>query len=117
KEQITLPWDFRFPNNEKARLLYRLGLDDDEVGGTDHPEMDDTEYQQISAWLHRLLSEYGGCACDLGNNCAFARFHRHYLGRTQPKSNAPKKKRKAKTQNASPTSTGRATNSRAPSEG
>lgn len=117
KEQITLPWDFRFPNNEKARLLYRLGLDDDEVGGNDHPEMDDTEYQQISAWLHRLLSEYGGCACDLGNNCAFARFHRHYLGRTQLKPNAPKKKRKLKTQNVSPTSTGYATNSRAPSEG
>ncbi|SPO05845.1 related to SET3 complex [Cephalotrichum gorgonifer] len=117
KEQITLPWDFRFPNKEKARLLYLLGLGDDEMGGAEQPEMDDTEYQQISTWLHRLLSEYGGCACDLGNDCAFVRFHRHYLSRSQPRTNASKKKRKPKTQNISPTSTGHATNSRAASEG
>lgn len=117
KEQITLPWDFRFPNKEKARLLYLLGLGDDEMGGADQPEMGDTEYQHISAWLHRLLSEYGGCACDLGSNCAFARFHRHYLSRTQSRTNVPKKKRKAKTQNVSPTGTGHAANSRAASEG
>ena len=117
REQITLPWDFRFPNKQKARLLYLLGLGDDEINGADQPEMDDIEYQHISTWLHRLLSEYGGCACDLGSNCAFARFHRHYLGRMQPKTNASKKKRKAKTQNVSPTSTGHATTSRAASEG
>ncbi|MBE3045636.1 SET domain-containing protein-lysine N-methyltransferase, partial [Candidatus Bathyarchaeota archaeon] len=117
-EQITLPWDFRFPNKEKARLLYLLGLGDDEINGADQPEMGDAEYQHISTWLHRLLSESGGCACDLGSNCAFARFHRHYLGRAQPKTSAPKKKRKAaKIQNVSPTSTGHATNSRAASEG
>lgn len=117
REQITLPWDFRFPNKEKARLLYVLGLGDDEISEVDQSEMDDAEYQHISTWLHRLLSEYGGCACDLGSNCAFARFHRHYLGRAQPKTSGPKKKRKAKTQNVSPTSTGHATNSRAASEG
>ncbi|CAI4216946.1 unnamed protein product [Parascedosporium putredinis] len=116
KEQITLAWDFRFRNEEKARWLHRLGLGDDETDGSEYPEMDDAEYETISSWLHRLLSEYGGCACDLGSNCAFARFHRHYLGRTQARANS-KKKRKAKTQNVSPTSTGYATNSRAASEG
>ncbi|PKS08826.1 hypothetical protein jhhlp_003435 [Lomentospora prolificans] len=117
KEQITLPWDFRFPNEDKARLLYLLGLGDDDMDGSEQPDMDDLEYLNISTWLHRLLSEYGGCACDLGSNCAFARFHRHYLGRTQARSNPSKKKRKVKTQNVSPTSTGYATNSRAASEG
>lgn len=116
KEQITLAWDFRFRKEEKARWLHRLGLGDDETDGSEYPEMDDAEYDTISSWLHRLLSEYGGCACDLGSNCAFARFHRHYLGRTQARANS-KKKRKAKTQNVSPTSTGYATNSRAASEG
>jgi len=117
KEQITLPWDFRFPNEEKARLLYLLGLGDDEMGASEQPDMDETEYRDISTWLHRLLSEYGGCACDLGINCAFARFHRHYLAKTQPRAAQQKKKRKAKAQNVSPTSTGYATNSRAASEG
>ncbi len=63
--------------------------------------------------------EYGGCACDLGNECAFARFHRKNYARFQSRpAAAPKKKaRKPKTQHTiSPTSTGHATNSRAASE-
>ncbi|KAL2754395.1 hypothetical protein ACRALDRAFT_2091888, partial [Sodiomyces alcalophilus JCM 7366] len=116
-EQITLPWDFRLPNSQKARMLHLIGLSDDEGTNRDEPDMDETEYQRISSWLHRVLSESGGCACDLGNNCAFARFHRQYRGRTQPRPQAAKKKaRKPKVQTISPTSTGYASNSRAASE-
>ncbi|ROT40602.1 hypothetical protein SODALDRAFT_250619, partial [Sodiomyces alkalinus F11] len=116
-EQITLPWDFRLPNTQKARMLHLIGLSDDEVINRDEPDMDEVEYQRISAWLHRVLSESGGCACDLGSNCAFARFHRQYQGRTQHRPQATKKKaRKPKVQTISPTSTGYASNSRAASE-
>ncbi|KAF9869545.1 phd finger and set domain-containing protein [Colletotrichum karsti] len=114
-EQITLPWDFRLPKTEKARILHLLGLGDDDARGHDEPDMTEAEYQRISGWVHRILSEYGGCACDLGANCAFARFHRHYQAKMQAR--PQKKKRKAKTHTISPTSTGHATNSRAASEG
>ncbi|KAF5497426.1 Inactive histone-lysine N-methyltransferase 2E [Colletotrichum siamense] len=116
-EQITLPWDFRLPKKEKARILHLLGLGDDDTRASDEPDMNDVEYQRISGWVYRILSEYGGCACDLGANCAFARFHRHYHAKMQSRPIAPKKKRKAKTHTISPTSTGQATNSRAASEG
>ncbi|KAJ0337253.1 hypothetical protein COL922a_006976 [Colletotrichum nupharicola] len=116
-EQITLPWDFRLPKKEKARILHLLGLGDDDTRASDEPDMNDVEYQRISGWVYRILSEYGGCACDVGANCAFARFHRHYHAKMQSRPIAPKKKRKAKTHTISPTSTGHATNSRAASEG
>ncbi|KAG7120473.1 SET domain-containing protein 3 like [Verticillium longisporum] len=116
-EQITLPWDFRLPKLQKARMMHLIGLGDDEVNGRDEPDMDEAEYQQTSGWLHRVLSEFGGCACDLGSNCAFARFHRHYQARSQSRSQLPKKKsRKPKVHTISPTSTGHAANSRAASE-
>ncbi|KAK4233175.1 hypothetical protein C8A03DRAFT_39138 [Achaetomium macrosporum] len=116
KEQITIPWDFRFPTTEKARALRTLGLSDDT---SDDASVDENDYQKYASWVHLILSEHGGCACNLGPECAFARFRRNYLAKTQPRANPPKsKKRKPKTQHAiSPTSTGHATNSRAPSEG
>lgn len=119
KEQITIPWDFRFPMKNKPRMLRLLGLGDEETGTQGEPEIDDLEYQTMASWVHLVLSEFGGCACDLGRDCAFARFHRNYFSGAQTRSNAPKKKsRKPKTQHAiSPTSTGHATNSRAASEG
>ena len=116
KDQITLPWDFRFPAQNKDRMLHLLGLGDDEINCHDQAEMEEVEYQLLSSWVYRILSEYGGCACDLGSDCAFARFHRQYIGRMQSRP-AKKKPRKPKAQNVSPTSTGQATNSRAPSEG
>lgn len=116
-EQITLPWDFRLEKTVCARWLHLLGLSDDDGAGQDEPELDESEYMAISNWIDRILSEYGGCACDLDNNCAFARFHRHYLfGKGQSRINK-KKSRKPKTNTISPTSTGHATNSRAASEG
>ncbi|KAF7532888.1 hypothetical protein G7Z17_g13586 [Cylindrodendrum hubeiense] len=117
-EQITLPWDFRLEKSVDARWLHLLGLSEDESSG--HPEstVDETEYMLISNWIDRILSEYGGCACDQDNNCAFARFHRQYIfGRTQARTQPKKKQRKPKTQAISPTSTSQATNSRAASEG
>jgi len=119
KEQITIPWDFRFPTTEKAHALRLLGLSDDTAGAQAEQSADESDYQKYAGWVHLILSEHGGCACNLGPECSFARFHRNYLSKTQSRPNPPKqKKRKPKAQHAiSPTSTGHATNSRAPSEG
>ncbi|KAK4458483.1 SET domain-containing protein 3 [Cladorrhinum samala] len=115
REQITIPWDFRIPNNNKERILRLIGLSDEAADSETDADLDAEEYQNLRGWIHNVLSEFGGCACNLGADCAFARFHRTWLGKTQPKRI---KKRKPKVQQAiSPTSTGHATNSRAPSEG
>lgn len=117
-EQITLPWEFRFPGTTQKRFVRLLGLGDEETNGHGAADIDQPDYLFISDWIRRILSEYGGCACDLGNDCAFARFHRNYHERVQPRSNPQKRKRaKTKTHTISPTSTGQATNSRAASEG
>lgn len=115
-DQITIAWDFRFPNPQKARLLHLLGLGDEDNGPHEKHEMDETEYRSLSAWMHLMLSEYGGCACELGNNCAFVLFHRSYHARTLGKANK-KRPRKSKAQAVSPTATGHTNNSRAASEG
>lgn len=114
-EQITIPWDFRLPKNDRERMLRLLGLDDDTTALPEFNSAEMDTYQTISSWVYTILSEYGGCACDLGPDCAFVRFHRTYITRTQPRPIATKKKsRKPKATAVSPTSTG---NSRAPSEG
>ncbi|KAF7558831.1 hypothetical protein G7046_g5319 [Stylonectria norvegica] len=117
-EPITLPWDFRLEKSVGARWLHLLGLSDDDSMVQNEPEVDAAEYTAISNWIDRILSEYGGCACDLGNNCAFARFHRHNIwNASQPRPNSKKKQRKPKTQAVSPTTTVPTTTSRAASEG
>ncbi|KAK2616437.1 SET domain-containing protein 3 [Conoideocrella luteorostrata] len=117
-EQITLPWDFRLEKSVRDRWLHLLGLsDDDSTSAQDEPELDSAEYNAISNWIDRILSEYGGCACDLDNNCAFARFHRQYFFSKGQSRGGKKKSRKTRNHTVSPTSTGHATNSRAASEG
>lgn len=121
-EQITLPWDFRFPAQFRSRFLHLLNLGDPDGPPFDGADITDEEYDQLTSVTHLVLSEYGGCACELGNDCAFARFHRNYHGRLHNQSNEVKSKkgsnaRKPKQNHASPTSTGHATNSRAASEG
>lgn len=119
-EQITLPWEFRLDKSVRPRWLSLLGLSDELASaGGEEPEMDEPEYNAISNWIDRILSEYGGCACDQGNNCAFAQFHRRYLAKSAQRAGNGKKKtsRKTRPQTLSPTSTGHATNSRAASEG
>ncbi|KAI0161786.1 hypothetical protein GGR52DRAFT_139857 [Hypoxylon sp. FL1284] len=120
-EQITIPWEFNLQKDVARRWAQLLGLGDEEASS--QPEYNEKEvetYQSIASWVHAILSEYGGCACDLGPDCAFARFHRTYLFKPQQQSKekgAKKKSRKPKTNGLSPTSNGYATNSRAPSEG
>ncbi|ORY64905.1 uncharacterized protein BCR38DRAFT_341079 [Pseudomassariella vexata] len=118
-QQITIPWDFRLPKQDGDRMLRLIGMGDDETNSQPEFDVNDLElYQTISQWLYQILSEYGGCACDLGSDCTFQQFHRHYLLRSQSQSNSSRKRpRKQKTHTISPTSTGHATNSRAPSEG
>ncbi|KAK6957368.1 hypothetical protein Daesc_000152 [Daldinia eschscholtzii] len=121
-EQITIPWEFNLQKDVARRWEQLLGLGDEEAGAQPEYNEKETEtYQSIASWVHAVLSEYGGCACDLGADCAFARFHRTYIFKPQQQSKetkgTKKKSRKAKASAISPTSTGHATNSRAPSEG
>ena len=116
-EQITIPWDIRLPKHPGARWLRILGFGDDDSSKPEDCDIDGAEYTMIASWIHSVLSEHGGCACDLGPDCAFARFHRNHYGKVQVRPNPPRKKvRKPKNHAISPTSTGHATNSRAPSE-
>ncbi|KAI1386137.1 uncharacterized protein F4822DRAFT_306370 [Hypoxylon trugodes] len=120
-EQITIPWEFNLQKDVARRWEQLLGLGDEDSGPQpDYNEKETETYQSIATWVHAILSEYGGCACDLGADCAFARFHRNYILKPQHSKDvkgAKKKPRKVKTNAVSPTSTGHATNSRAPSEG
>lgn len=112
--QITLGWTFKFRNGKRFERL--LGLEDD--NGTE-PEITEQEYDELSDLIKDVLSDYGGCACDAGNDCAFVRFHRNFrskLQQAQTQTAKPKKQRKPK-QHVSPISTGHATNSRDVSEG
>ncbi|KKA31237.1 hypothetical protein TD95_002743 [Thielaviopsis punctulata] len=117
-EQITLPWDFRIPPEQKARVMTLLGLNTDDYVRQPEPDMDHEEFELHSKWLDRVLALYGGCACDLGDNCAFKRFHRSFV-KSQSRALAAQKKkasRKAKPPAVSPTSTAPQSDSRAPSE-
>jgi hypothetical protein len=118
-EQITIAWDFRFPSHSRSRFLRLLNLGDEEGTSIDAADITDEEYDHLATMVHQVLSDHGGCACDLGPDCAFARFHRNYHGRPQAPSNGVKAKkgRKPKQSHVSPMSTGHATNSRAASEG
>ncbi|OTA99287.1 hypothetical protein M426DRAFT_68077 [Hypoxylon sp. CI-4A] len=121
-EQITIPWEFNLQKDVARRWEQLLGLGDEEASAQPYYNEKETEtYQSIAAWVHAILSEYGGCACDLGADCAFARFHRNYIlkPQQQPKETktAKKKPRKTKVNALSPTSTGPANNSGAASEG
>ncbi|TVY83594.1 SET domain-containing protein [Lachnellula suecica] len=118
-EQITVPWDFRFPSNVASRYLHALNLNDEDGAPFEGESINDEEYMQLSQMIFVVLSDHGGCACDLGNDCAFVRFHRNFHPRTHAQSNGVKSKkgRKPKQNHVSPTSTGHATNSRAASEG
>lgn len=121
-EEITLGWDFSLPQPNHQRMQRLLGLNEEDtdpnsvidiVADIDQPDLD-TLYQ----FIKRLLAEYGGCACNRGEVCAFRQFFRQYQEKLQSRPNAPKRKRaKSKPHTISPTSTGQATNSRAASEG
>jgi hypothetical protein len=118
-EQITIPWDFRFPGQYRSRYLHLLNLNDDDGAPFDGADINEEEYTLLTSTTQLVLSDHGGCACDLDNDCAFARFHRNHHGRSQTQTNGvrSKKGRKPKQNHVSPTSTGHATNSRAASEG
>ncbi|CAK7238595.1 MAG: SET domain-containing protein 3 [Sporothrix thermara] len=128
---ITIPWDFRLPYDQRDRMFRLLGLADDTTpfpsnsnSNNNHDDLDlsEDEFLSIARWISQVLSRYGGCACDLGPDCALARFLRVYSAKfQQARSSHSKKKssssRKSKSHALSPTSTGHATNSRAASEG
>ncbi|KAK8131809.1 hypothetical protein PG984_008247 [Apiospora sp. TS-2023a] len=78
-EQIMLPWDFRLPKPDSVRLLRLLGSSQDD---TPQPEFDPNDvqyYQDVASWLDQVFAMCGPCACDLGAECRFPRFHRTYI--------------------------------------
>lgn len=117
-EKITLPWDFRLPEPLQSYMERLLGRNDEENSGHPVPEIDHSGYKSLADWIWNLLSEYGGCACNGGDACAFARFRIDFEEKFQTRTSAQKRKRaKSRPNTISPTSTGQATNSRAASEG
>lgn len=117
-ETITLPWDFRLPEHLQGYMERLIGRNDDDVNGHPIPEIDHSGYRSLADWILTMLAEYGGCACDGGDSCAFVRFRSDFQEKLQPRPNPQKRKRaKSKPHTISPTSTGQATNSRAASEG
>ncbi|KAG9247782.1 hypothetical protein BJ878DRAFT_134653 [Calycina marina] len=117
-EQITIPWDFRFPKKYESRFLHFMNLSDEDGEHFDKP-LTEEEYEMLSGTINLVLSDYGGCACGLRSDCAFARFHQDYHSRLQAQPNGAKSKkgRKPRQSHISPTGTNHATNSRAASEG
>ncbi|CAK7227975.1 SET domain-containing protein 3 [Sporothrix curviconia] len=120
-EQVTISWDFRLPHDQRGRMFRLLGLVDDGSNSQDDIDLSEDEFLSIARWISQVLSRYGGCACDLGPECALARFLRVHSARLQQArsnhGNKKKSSRKSKSHALSPTSTGHATNSRAASEG
>lgn len=117
-ETITLPWDFRLPEPLQGYMERLLGRNDEEIIGHSTIEINHSGYKSLADWIWNLLAEYGGCACNGGDDCAFARFRIDFEEKFQPRLNGQKRKRaKSRPHTISPTSTGQATNSRAASEG
>jgi hypothetical protein len=114
-EQLTIPWEFKVADELRGFLPSPL---EEDGASSDLADMTEEQYEQLSQIIHIVLSDHGGCACDLGNDCAFARFHRDFQGRLHTQTSGTKAKKGRKPKNhVSPTSTGHATNSRAASEG
>lgn len=117
-EKITLPWDFRLPEPLQGYMERLLSRNDEENTGHPVTEIDHSGYKSLADWIWNLLAEYGGCACNGGDDCAFARFRIDFEEKFQARPSAQKRKRaKSRPHTISPTSTGQATNSRAASEG
>lgn len=117
-EQITISWDFRFPPQYRTRFLHLLNLGDDDSSPFDASEITQEEYEQLTQTIHLVLSDHGGCACDLGKDCAFARFHRNYLRSShfQLSEGRSKRVRRSKIPHNSPLSNENTASSRAMSE-
>ncbi|KHJ34944.1 putative phd-finger domain-containing protein [Erysiphe necator] len=117
-EQITLSWDFRFPPQYRARFLHLLNLGEEDSLHFDISDITQEEYDQLTQTIRLVLSEHGGCACDLGHDCAFARFHRNYIWGTNLQNSEVKSKkvRRTKLPQASPTSLETTTSIRALNE-
>lgn len=67
-EQLTIPWDFRFPGEVRPRYLHLLNLSNDDAVQFDHAEATDDEYETLSQLITLVVSDHGGCACDLQND-------------------------------------------------
>lgn len=115
-ENITLPWDFRLPEPLQGYMEHLLGRNDEENTGHTVTDIGSHGYKSLADWILTLIAEYGGCACNSGEDCAFARFRVDFEEKLRP--HAQKRKRaRSRPHTISPTSTGHATNSRAASEG
>ncbi|KAI9799496.1 MAG: hypothetical protein M1833_004018 [Piccolia ochrophora] len=115
--EITIGWDLE----ENTRRLFNRVLDNTGNPNVKTEALTDIEQDAVSVWVEKTLSHHGGCACENPDTCNLARFDRRKTRLSDAtRSDAALSKRKRSTksrQQASPLSTGRATNSRAGSEG
>jgi hypothetical protein len=98
-EELTVGWDI---DSEIQKQLARVVTNGAKDG-----------FRRIQPWVSCVLSNFGGCACDIsnGNECLLERARRTTA---EPATKA--KGKKVKKSQISPTSTGHATDSRAGSE-
>lgn len=116
-DQLSLPWDIRFPSQVKSRYNSLLVPNQDDPDVKPAEDATDEEFDYLSDYIRSLLTEFGGCACGLGKNCSFVKFHRNYHGRLHAQSNGIKPKKSRKPKNAATTSNVLHNNSRDASEG
>ncbi|KAF2275632.1 uncharacterized protein EI97DRAFT_459100 [Westerdykella ornata] len=106
-EELTMGWEVEDGIRQKIS------------DALDKGEIKNEGLKKIEPWVACILSNFGGCACDRsrGWECLLERARRR--GNAQQETNPPAKSskgRKSKKGQASPLSTGHATNSRAGSE-
>lgn len=112
--EITIGWD---PEPEMLDLLNRE-LNDGERTGVKTEPLTRAEYEHVSSWIKTILANFGGCACEDPQRCSLTQPDRRRGGTPlDPLKVTKAKKSKKGRQQASPLSTGQATNSRAGSEG
>ncbi|KAI9677744.1 MAG: hypothetical protein M1829_002516 [Trizodia sp. TS-e1964] len=113
--ELTIGWEI---DEQVKRLLNR----ERDVKTEDNGDHTDIAFETECDWVELILSNFGGCACNLGPACTFApvlnrQRNRALANAPNPSPNGvkPKRSRKRK-QQVSPLGTGFAANSRAGSE-
>ncbi|KAK4184498.1 hypothetical protein QBC35DRAFT_505834 [Podospora australis] len=76
---ITIPWQFIRLGSPAVDEAEQDSLLIHRVLSLEIPILHPETYQGLSQLIYDLLSEHGGCACNLGIRCKIALFHKKYL--------------------------------------
>ncbi|KAJ5052001.1 uncharacterized protein L3040_001761 [Drepanopeziza brunnea f. sp. 'multigermtubi'] len=69
-EEITMPWEFKFPSQLSSRFHRLLNLIDEEASKPDGLDATDEEYDVLIPLIHTVLSDHGGEGQDEDDNRA-----------------------------------------------